>query len=270
MNKSVFEFTSYIEFLQAWIQEQPRGGHGIRLKLAQLIQKQSVFISQVLHGDINLSLSQAKKIAEWIELSAKELDYFLLLVQIARADGNEIKDYFEKQASELKQKNLHLKERFASAAKEIEEEIRVRYYSTWYFAAVRLLTAIPAYQSKQEISQRLQLPLAATEEILDFLETNGLVNRTSGKYAISSKDLFLGNDSPLISRHHANWRLRALTALDREQKDELHYSTAVVISTADAEKIKRILVRAIEEKRNAVKASGNEELFCVNVDFFKV
>jgi hypothetical protein len=67
-----------------------------------------------------------------------------------------------------------------------------------------------------------------------------------------------------------NWRLRGMQSFDRERPEELHYSTAVVISEGDAEKIKRQLLDSIEKHRELVKESGTEELFFVGVDFFRV
>ena len=129
--------------------------------------------------------------------------------------------------------------------------------------------SLPAYQSREAISRRLQLPADTVAATLEFLCDLGLVERRGDQFQITSKDIFLGNDSPLISRHHGNWRLRVMQSLEREKKDEIHYSNAVVISKSDVEKIKRQLLDAIDANRKLVAESGSEELFCVCVDFFR-
>ena len=50
--------------------------------------------------------------------------------------------------------------------------------------------------------------------------------------------------------------MQTIIALDREQKDDLHYSSAVTIAREDALKIKSALVDAIERVRGIVKPSA--------------
>lgn len=270
MNKTIFEYRAYGAYLTDWIHAQPRKGHGVRLKLAEALGRQSVFISQVLHGDAHLSPAQAQLLAEWMQLSEGETHYLILLVQQARADTAKLREYYEAQLARIREENLNLQKRLRGQTESVPEKDRLRYYSAWYYAAIRLLTAIPAFQSRAAIAKRLQLPLESVSQVLDFLLQLGLVERRGDQFAITSKDVFLGNDSALISRHHLNWRLRGMQSLERERADELHYSTAVVISEKDAEKIKRQLLDAIEANRKLVRESGSEELFFVGLDFFRV
>lgn len=269
MNKSVFEYNAYNAFLTDWIHAQPRKGHGVRLKLAEVLGRQSVFISQVLHGDADLSPGQAQLLAEWMQLSESETHYFILLVQQARADTLKLAEYYGSQLARIREENLNLQQRLKGQTESIPEKDRLRYYSAWYYPAIRLLTAIPAFQSRAAIAQRLQLPADLVSQVLDFLLHLGLVERKGDQFVISSKDIFLGNDSALTARNHMNWRLRGMQSFERERTDELHYSTAVVISEEDAEMIKRQLLDAIEAHRKLVRDSGCEELFFVGVDFFR-
>lgn len=269
MKKSVFEFNQYPAFLSAWILDQPRKGHGLRTKMAEALGRQNVFLSQVLHGDAHLTLTQAQTLTEWMGLSEAETHFFLLLVQHARADSAKLQAYFQKQIEAIREKNQQIRHRLEGKAEAIPEKDRLRYYSAWYYGAIRILTAIPGFQGKNEIARRLSLPLELVTNVLEFLTELGLVMREGDRYKISSKDIFLGNDSALVSRHHTNWRLRLMQSLERERKEELHYSTAVVISEKDAEKIKRQLLDAIEANRKLVADSGTEELYCVCVDFFR-
>lgn len=269
MKKSVFDFSDYSAFLTAWVQAHPKKGHGMRTKMAEAIGRQNVFISQVLHGDAHLSPSQAQLLAEWLGLSKAETHYFLLLVHLARADTAKLRAYYQEQLNSIREKNQQIRHRLEGKAEAIPEKDHLRYYSAWYYGAIRILTAIPAYQSKPEISQRLGLPLDLVSAALEFLTELGLVQQNGDQFKITSKDIFLGNDSALISRHHMNWRTRAMQSLERESKHELHYSTAVVISEKDAERIKRQLLDAIEANRKLVAESGTEELYCVCIDFFR-
>ena len=57
--------------------------------------------------------------------------------------------------------------------------------------------------------------------------------------------------------------------MDRDLSDALHYSSVVIISNEDVEKIKSILVNAIETSKAAIKDS-KEELHAFCLDFFKI
>jgi uncharacterized protein (TIGR02147 family) len=267
---SVFDFDHYGEFVKSWLKTQPRGGHGLRRKMADAIGRQSVFVSQVLHGDADLSLSQAQNLAQWMRLGLGETHQFLLLVQKSRADSENLKSYFSEQIQACRKQHLDLKTRLRGRVEDIPENDRARYYSSWYYGAIRLLTAIPEYQTAESITARLNLPSETVLGVLQYLVDLGLIEEKDGRYQITSRDIFLGKDSAMIGRHHANWRIRALDSFAREREDELHYSTAVVISEADADKIKRQLLAAIEANRTTVRESGSEELYCVSLDFFRV
>ncbi|MGZ3737546.1 MAG: TIGR02147 family protein, partial [Bdellovibrionota bacterium] len=268
--KNIFEYSNYITFLGDWLRAQPKRGHGLRAQMAAALGRQGVFVSQVLHGDADLSLSQAQVLAEWMQLSASETHFLLLLVEHARADTEKLRAYFRAQIQKVREENLILKKRLGAEVEDIPEADRLRYYSAWYYPALRLLSAIPGYQTRAQMIQRLQLPADVVAAALDFLLQLKLVERQGDRFVISSRDIFLGSESALVSRHHLNWRLRCMQSLERESSSELHYSTAVVISEKDAEKIKRQLLDAIEKNREMVRQSGNDELFCVNVDFFRV
>jgi uncharacterized protein (TIGR02147 family) len=270
MNKSIFAYSTYISFLKDWIGSQPRNGHGLRLKMAELLGRQSVYISQVLHGNADLSSSQAQLLAEWMGLSEKETHFLLLLVQHARSDTQKLAAYYSAQLARVHEENLNLQQRVKGKVENIQEKDRLRYYSAWLYPAIHLLTAIPDYQNRLEIARRLQLPQETVSEVLEFLLSLGLVEQKGDRFLITSNDIFLGNDSALISRHHMNWRIRSMQSFEREKVDELHYSTAAVISEKDAVKIKLQLLEAIEKNRKLVKDSGNEELFCISLDFFRV
>lgn len=270
MEKSILEYHRYQTFLGDWIKAQPKGGHGIRKKMAEAIQRQSVFISQVLHGDALLSLSQAQTLAGWMGLGRQETHFFMLLLEKERADTPALRGYFEEQMEAIREQNRHLRHRIEGQSGAIPEKDRLRYYSAWYYGAIRILTAVPGFHSREAISRRLQLPLDIVTSTLEFLAELGLVEQKGDQFHITSQDIFLGNDSHLISRHHSNWRLRAMQSLDRERTDEIHYSHAVVISVEDAARIKQQLMTAIEANRKLVANSGSEELFCVCLDFFRV
>jgi hypothetical protein len=75
----------------------------------------------------------------------------------------------------------------------------------------------------------------------------------------------------MISRHHSNWRMRAIEALDRNLASDIHLSTLLSISKQDVVKIKEQVLKSINQTRGLARESvPEEELYCFAVDFFKV
>jgi hypothetical protein len=99
-------------------------------------------------------------------------------------------------------------------------------------------------------------------QVLQFLVSSGLAVEKKGRFQTGPTSLHLGSDSVMISKHHANWRLQAIQALEREQPDELHYSSAVTVSRKHVPEVRKILVAAIEQVRSVVKNSTEECLYC--------
>ena len=71
-------------------------------------------------------------------------------------------------------------------------------------------------------------------------------------------------------KHHTNWRTRAVESLERETDRDLHYSGVYSIARADAYRIKDQLLEDVKRCQKAMRASGTEELYCFNLDFFSL
>lgn len=94
LNVNVFDFKDYREFLSTFISQQPKGGWGWRMKVARWIGTQSQFVSQVLSGKNDFSLEHAAQLADALDFTPQEKEYFILLVSYARAGTQSLKDFF--------------------------------------------------------------------------------------------------------------------------------------------------------------------------------
>ena len=74
----------------------------------------------------------------------------------------------------------------------------------------------------------------------------------------------------MISKHHTNWRIKAIEVMDRARNTDLHFSTVVSLARDYVQKIKEQLVKNIEAARAVVKESKEEEVHCLALDFFKI
>lgn len=264
---SVFDFVDYKAYLRFRMARMERGGRGFRSELARVVGCQTGYVTQVLSGSANFSLEQATKINKLLGHTRLEERFFMLLIDYARAGTSDLKRHFSELIEEAIASHLNLKERF-QVKQALSEADQATYYSEWSYVAVHVLVSIPAYQTSESIARALDLPEAKVRRILEFLNMTGLVVEKGGRYGIGATRLHLGKDSPLLAKHHMNWRLQALAAMDREEENSLRYTSVISVAEADVVEIKRRFVKVLEEYNAIVKDSKDETLYCLVLDFF--
>lgn len=277
MDRFVFEFDDYKAFILAYIESAPNGGRGVRRRLSQAAGCQVAYISHVLAGDKHLSPEQAEAVARFFHLREEELDFFLLLVQLARAGTLQLKNQVLRQIEFRKREFQEVKKRLR-----INEEIspidQALYYSSWHFQAIHSLFTIPEFQTNHQsgtsiealIAIRLSLDIERVHEVLTFLLEKGLIEKRQKSFHVSEKQIHLPRTSPLISKLHSNWRVRTLGALDRIRADDYHYSGLVTLSHDDARRVREILMKALEASIDVVKPSKEEKICVLAMDFFEL
>lgn len=270
-NKTLFDYIDYKSFLNAYIEAQPRGGRGLKLAISIRVGCPVSHISQVLNGTKSqLSLEQAEGLNEFLGHSSEESLYLLTLVQFARAGTPALRRRLRDQISELQNKRNNLKERFR--VKSLSREDQIEFYSSWIFGAIHILLTLPEYQTKEAISQYFGLSIKKTSQVLEFLVSIGLAEQIdTHRFKVGSERIHLGNESPLISKFHTNWRIKAIHALDQDSfATNLHYSSVISFSAADFDKIKSALVDMIENSKKVIRESPPEQIGVFNIDFFKI
>jgi len=265
MKNSIFDYQDYKTFLNDIMGLKPRGH---RSRLAEALRCHTAYITLVLSGNAHLSLEQAELANQFLGHSEEESHFFILLVQLGRAGTTSLQNYFQNQLKAVSNKRLELKNRL-QFKKTLSAEDQSIYYSSWHYAAVHILLSIPALRTKDALAHYLRLPSKKIAEVLDFLVKAGLVEtKDDQSYVIGTTHIHLPHDSPMISKHHSNWRMRAIESFDSEALTDLHYSSVVTMSKKDGAKIRAILIKAIEDVRSVVKDSPEEEGFCYTLDLF--
>lgn len=266
--KALFEERNdYRTYLADELIRRTGGSRGLKHKLAIAIGCQPGFVSQVLGKHAHFNLEHGEKINAFLEHTAEEGHYFLLLIQKTRAGTASLAAYFDRQLEEIAQRRLVLKNRLPADGR-LGAEDQSRYYSAWYFGAIRVLLTIPEFRSKETIARRLHLSHSKVTEVMDFLVSRGLAREEGGQLLPTDMRLHLGNDSAMISKHHANWRGRALVSFDQEKEGDVHYSSVVSLSRKDATVLKEMTIQYLEKVKALVKESPAEEIYSFNMDFF--
>ena len=269
MNASIFEFSNYKTYLDAKIKSMPSKGRGQKLKMAEFLNCQNTYVSQVLNTDTNFTLEQGSKLNQFFEHSKDEAKYFLLLIHLERAATDDLKVFYKEEIDELVIKNSDLKKRtnVKNSLKAVDQEI---YYSSWIYSAIHILVTIKEFQNVSALAKKLNLSKEKILEVLEFLTTTGLVTKNGNTYTSGITRIHLSKDSPQIQRHHTNWRMKAVQSIDLNNSKNLHFSNVVSISNADIVRVREIFIKAIDEARKIVKDSPEEKLQSICVDFFEV
>jgi uncharacterized protein (TIGR02147 family) len=266
---NIFEFDNYKDLVRERIKTFPRRGHGQYLKIAKLLNIHTTMVTHIFKGDSNLSIEQALKISDYFAFSALEMDYFIALVQHERASNQQSRAYFAQQLSTLKSRALNLGERLKTK-KTLTEHDQAIFYSAWYYSGIRLLCAIHEFRSAEAIADKIRLPLATVARAVEFLISTGLLREENGRFVVGETLTYIHRDSALVSKHHLNWRLRAIEQLDYIPEEDLVFTNSIAISEKDFLRIREEIVKLLETYKEIGDPSPSEQLCFLTIDWRKL
>lgn len=267
---SIFEFTDYRPYVLERIKKLPKGGRGEFLKIANALGMHTSSISQVFKGQKRLTLEQGSRLAEHLGFSDLESDYLLNLLEKERAGTKDLEARIEKRLKKIREMASQLVNR-TQRDLVLSEENKALFYSSWFYSAIRLATDIEGLQTIEALSEHFSLRPELTNQVLQFLIACGLCVEKDGLYKMGPKRTHLEATSPLISRHHMNWRMKAVERSTKlEHDDELQVSSPIVLSKKDALHVRDLLMTQVQEILKKAGPSPSETLYCLNVDWFKI
>ncbi|MGE3261996.1 MAG: TIGR02147 family protein [Bacteriovoracia bacterium] len=264
---TVYEYDSYKQCVNAWVQEQPNKGYGIYSRIAAYLGTNSVIMSQVFKGDRDLNLEQAAKLAQFMGLGSNETDYFLLLVQIARSGTHDLTTILKRQAEECRLRGQAIKNRIKH--EQLTDEDKAVFYSSWYFIATWLAAPIAEFSSVSALSKHFNIPEEVLADVLRFLLDKGLLIKKSKGFDFGTNVVHVPHDSPFVVKHHMNWRMKSMQSMDRRNEENLHYTAPLSLSADLAKKIREEIVQFIQKQTKKVADSPSEKLVCLNIDWFQ-
>jgi uncharacterized protein (TIGR02147 family) len=262
---SVFDYQNYKAYLESRL-----AGKGRKAQFAKYIGCQPSFLSQVLRGAPSLSLEQGVLANDFLQHSGPESRHFLALLQMERAGSKRLQAHFlsEVKASLAGQRQLAQR---VGVAQEVSAAARARYYSSWIYAAVHVLSSIPAPGDQLEfLRTRTGLKADELDKVLRFLLEQGILSFEDGRYRVGSKRVHLPATDPLVLGHHRSFRARALRELEQPKSDSLHYSLLMGISRADAERLREIILKFVEGVDQVIRPSPEEAAYQLDLDFFEI
>ena len=251
------------------IKSYPQNGYGVQSKLCRVAGVFTSYMAGVLKGDKQLTPEQAVAVADFFLLSPDETEYFIELVQLERAGSDKLKKYQNAKIEKLREKLSRLQNTAQAEEKELTLEARAIFYSDWRYSAVRNASALPG-MTAQKISEFLDLKLEIVHRLAEFLLLNGLIIKEDEVFKIGPTFTRVRSSDPLVYRHHTNWRQRAIDSFAGEDADHMHVTSPLTLSAMDAKVVRDILQKSTEKLLSVVGPSASEELWCINIDWFRV
>lgn len=265
---NVYEYKDYRDFLSKLIKESPQ--RGFQASLAKAAGCQASHLSQVLKQKVHLTEDQAIGIADYIELSAMETEYFILLIRLAKAATIRLQRFLEKLIEESQGEQLALSQR-VDAKSIVSSSAEVGMYtSSWIPSAVHLLTSSPSHQTVEKIASRLNLSTIKVKETLLLLVKMGFVENQNDQWKYSNGAIHLPKNSPWNSSFQNSRRHLAIKSISENKQDSFHFSSVFTIDESDRDELKKLLGSYIEKSHKIISNSGTADLCCMCLDFFSI
>jgi uncharacterized protein (TIGR02147 family) len=270
--KAVFEYRDYKEYLTVYVKTRPQAGHGEKSKIAEAIRVHNAYLSQILQGKADLSTEQAFALSGYLGFSSEETDFFLLLVQYARAGNADLKRHYLQKIEMMEMNRSVLKNRTRYDQKVLSRVDQATYFSSWYYAVIHLMiTTMKGFQTLSALEAALSIPPKVLRDAILFLEKTGIIEKNGEEYSVGKVSIHLDKDATTVFSHHSNWRLQAFKSLENNDSNDLHYSSVVTVNADDFMKIRNLLTESMDKFNEAVDGSKHESVVGVlTMDWFSL
>lgn len=238
--------------------------------LAKAAGVQRPYMSNVLADRAYLNGEQAFRLCKFLGFNQKEQDYFLTLVELEKASAAEYKNFLKKKIESLKQDSEKLINKLERPEAPKISEMAAEYYSSWEYCALHVLTSIPEFQKLEAMAEKLRLPQAYTAGCLEKLVSWGLIKQERDRYLWASGNIHIPSSSPMVNLHHKNWRDKSIEDARLNPDNSLHFTSLYSISQDDFAEVKEQMLEFIKTYNKKASSSKEEELVCMNLDFFRI
>ncbi|MBL8025178.1 MAG: TIGR02147 family protein [Fibrobacteres bacterium] len=257
---SVFNYTDYRTYLSDYISEQKKAGKGFSYrKFAEKAgYNSSGLLIDVIKKRTNINPDVVAKFTKGLGLNSKESDYFDNLVKFNQSKTTENKNhYFGKMVRLLSGK-----------ATTVRTEDH-KYFSLWYYPAVREILAIFEFRGDySELAQHLRPTITAQEAkgAISFLLKNGFIRiDETGRYVAVQQTLT--TDADVYSLNTANFRRNmmqlGIESIDRFKPADRNVSSITFsVSHKAIPDIKAEIEACHARIKNIIEKSTDDDILC--------
>jgi uncharacterized protein (TIGR02147 family) len=265
---NIFDFLSYRAYLTNWIESQGDRSYGLKGRIAGALNISSSLLSQVLKEEKSLTPDQTSDLCDFMGLNEIEGEYLHLLVEISRAGTPKYREKLKRKILALQEQSKKIGKR-VPRNKELSDEQKAIYYSSWLYTGMRNLVAVPGFDHVQALALYLQIEPQVAQKFLRFLLENGLCLEEKGKLTYGPASTHIDTDSPFVNKHHQNWRLQGINHMDKRRDEDLFFTGPMSLSREAALEIRKMIPNFIQSVMKITGPSPSEQVSCLNIDWFK-
>lgn len=265
---NIYEQDSYKKIIRYLGKDGPKPIKGFYRKLSEHLNTHPTYVSQVLSGDKDFSEEQMIATCDFLGMNDKELDYLLLVFKYERAGSPRLRDIYQQKVSQVRKETI-LKGRRENE-KELSEAQLVKFYSSWIYSAVHMLTTLEKKPDVSAVEKRFGLNRQQAQGILSFLVQCGLAIEKSGRYHEGTSKTVLLKNSPYLMQLHSNWRLKALEKFSRKSEHELMFTSNFSLSHSDFKRLREETILFLQKFMETVDKSHADDVAYLNLDLLWV
>ena len=254
--KPVFEYLDYRDMLRDAFEERKASTPLFSYRvMAEQLGLDSSNIFRMLQKDLHLPVRCHPRALEFLGLSGRPAEYFLLLVAYARERSSNARQ-------EILEKAMALRD--VARRQLAEQELTI--FRDWWVVAIRcFLEVVGGRVHPAEIAKRLSpsIPEAEVVRALETLQELGLVKRvSSGRLAQTEAHLTAGGEEKALAVRHFQRQILSLAAesLERFPRDSRDVSTVTLAVDKGAfQEIREILRECRRQIQKRVEDSKNPD-----------
>ncbi len=241
--------------------------------LAESCRMQKSFLSMVINQEMHINEEQAFLMAETFNLTSEETDYFLLLLQYARASSNNYAAFLKGKIEKIREKKGRLTEKLSKKTVNLTQNNHSAYYEYYLNPLaqyVHMLLLIPKYQSDLVmIAKRLDSTLEEIQTVIDTLQELDIVIYQNDRYECTAKSIHIENGTALSDQNHLNARLQALQKKINLKENDYRFSATICADTKVKKKIVDEIKNMLSRCQSFTQDTLPTDIYQFNIDFFQ-
>lgn len=272
---NLFENETYKQCLRGLMLER-RQQFGSRFtfeKMAAACGIQKTYLSKVLNTSVHLNPDQLFTACEYLKLNATETEFVLLMRECEVATNSKRANLLKAKIKKIRSDVLKTESAISVKNESSVDSRKWEYYTDVDLQLVHMFLTIPSYaKNPNQICQHIGIDSLRLQAILIKLQDWLIIRYEEGLYQVSDPKLHLPEDSPVFMAFGILQRIKTLEKLRRsknEKSDDYFFSVVFSASTKLQSTFKRKILDVLKELQASVIESKSEELYQLNIDFFK-
>lgn len=272
---NLYDFNTYKEALKALMTEKREkfGGKFTFEKMAQNCGVQKTYFSKVMNSHAHLNPDQLFLSCEYLKLTTKESDFLLLLRETELTLNTKRAELLKIRIEKIRSENLKIKSELKTNPLASLENHKWEYFTNIDLQLVHLFLTIPSFAKKPElICEKIGIDRNKLMLTINKLIEWNLVQNKNGEYLAIDPSIHLPEESPAFQIFGILNRIKTIEKIRQtktEATDDYFFSAIFSSELKLQNSLKKKILNLIKETQNDVIKQKSEQVYQLNIDFFK-